>query len=110
MLILALVSILVISHQQRPEIGFRTLSDGKPAVAARAQLRVIFDAGSAEREIRDLLRSVNGEIIGGPSPTGVYTLQIRLTERIGDEPAATVAELRSSPIVRFAEPLPSEVK
>jgi hypothetical protein len=61
----------------------------------------MFSPKATERQIRDLLLDVRGEITGGPSPLGVYTVSI---------PAATdavreiLARLRSEPQVVFAEP------
>lgn len=110
-LILVLLSLLVIPRQGQPENIYRTLSDSETTPAASvARLRVVFDEQSPEREIRKLLHSVGGEIVAGPSPTGVYTLKVELTEGAAHDPTAVADDLRSKGkgMVRFAEPVTRE--
>ena len=85
--------------------AYRTLSD-RPAAAAAAtpRVRVVFAPGATEAEIRELLLSFRGEIAGGPSPLGAYT--IALPGGATAEPLPVVlAYLRQHPRVHFAEPV-----
>ncbi len=91
---------------------YRTLSD--PETAARPPtspdtpgtpgilVRVVFADGATEKEIRDLLLSLRGQIVSGPSALGVYTVEVPA----GPDPLDRVlANLRARPKVSFAEPV-----
>jgi hypothetical protein len=80
---------------------YRTLSDPAAAPAPTLGLRVMFSPQASEREIRDLLQGVRGQITAGPSTIGVYTVEIPVE---GDPVAVVLARLRSEPQVAFAEP------
>ena len=84
-----------------PPAEFQTLSDAA-APAAGPQVRVVFAEGATERQIRDVLLPLGGQLAGGPSPLGVYTVE--LPE--GRDPLPVVLQhLRSRPEVSFAEPV-----
>ena len=86
-----------------PPAEFTTLSDPVAvAVATGQQVRVVFAEGATERQIRDVLLPIGGQLAGGPSPLGVYTVE--LPE--GRDPLPVVLQhLRSRPEVSFAEPV-----
>lgn len=87
-----------------PPAEFKTLSDAV-APAAGPQVRVVFAEGATERQIRDVLLPIGGQLAGGPSPLGVYTVE--LPE--GRDPLPVVLQhLRSRPEVSFAEPIMSK--
>lgn len=84
-----------------PPAEFKTLSDAV-APAAGPQVRVVFAEGATERQMRDVLLPIGGQLAGGPSPLGVYTVE--LPE--GRDPLPVVLQhLRSRPEVSFAEPV-----
>jgi anti-sigma factor RsiW len=90
-----------------PPAEFKTLSDAvAPAASAdTVQVRVVFAEGATERQIRDVLLPIGGQLAGGPSPLGVYTVE--LPE--GRDPLPVVLQhLRSRPEVSFAEPVAGE--
>ena len=81
------------------------MSDATPSVAAPAavqrQVRVVFAPTATEAELRRILLEVRGEVVGGPSPLGAYTIAVP-----GGEPLELVLEhLRADAHVRFAEPV-----
>jgi anti-sigma factor RsiW len=84
---------------------YRTLSDPAPAPVPTFRLRVMFSPKATEREIRGLLLGIRGEITAGPSPLGLYTVQVPAA---GDPAAGVLARLRSEPQVTFAEPVVGE--
>ncbi|HWN41100.1 MAG TPA: zf-HC2 domain-containing protein [Thermoanaerobaculia bacterium] len=83
---------------------YRTLSDSV-AVETGQRVRVVFAESATERQIRDVLLPIGGQLAGGPSPLGVYTVE--LPE--GRDPLPVVLQhLRSRPEVSFAEPIMGE--
>jgi hypothetical protein len=112
--IVMLVGVLVWPELQsgprraQPPAVYRTLSDSAPPPASLApalRLRVMFSPKATERQIRGLLLGVRGEITGGPSPLGVYTLSVPAGS---DSLQAVLARLRSEPQVVLAEPVAGE--
>jgi hypothetical protein len=88
---------------------YQTLSDPAPAPAqanpasraSSASLRVVFAPGTSEQEIRDLLLGIRGQITAGPSPLGVYTVDVPAgPDRLED----VLAHLRAHKQISFAEP------
>lgn len=106
-LVLLLGSGLLLLRRPEPTVPavYQTLSDPEttvPATAATARLRVVFAPGTSEQEIRNLLLGIRGQITAGPSPLGVYTVDVPA----GPDPVADVlAHLRSHKQVSLAEPV-----
>ena len=84
---------------------YRTLSAPAPAPVPTFRLRVMFSPKATEREIRGLLLGIRGEITAGPSPLGLYTVEVPAA---GDPVRVVLARLRSEPQVTFAEPVVGE--
>jgi hypothetical protein len=84
---------------------YHTLSDPAPAPVPTVRLRVMFSPKATEREIRGLLLGIRGEITAGPSPLGLYTVEVPAA---GDPAAGVLARLRSESQVTFAEPVVGE--
>lgn len=85
------------------EPGYRTLAaPAPPATGEGLAVRAVFSPTASERELRRLLLAAGARFAGGPSPAGVYTLEIA-----GDEAAAAaaLALLRRDPHVELAEPV-----
>ncbi len=83
---------------------FKTLSDAVAPVTGQ-QVRVVFAEGATERQIREVLLPIGGQLAGGPSALGVYTVE--LSE--GRDPLPVVLQhLRSRPEGSFAEPIMGE--
>jgi hypothetical protein len=91
---------------QAPAV-FHTLSSpaSPPPLTPALRLRVMFSPKTTEREIRGLLLDVRGEITNGPSPLGVYTVEVPAGR---DSLHAVLARLRSEPQVMLAEPAAGE--
>lgn len=81
---------------------FRTLAAPPAAAAPAARVRVVFDPAASEEELRRLLLEAGARFAGGPSPAGVYALEVA-----GGAPAAAdaLARLRAHPRVELAEPV-----
>ena len=91
--------------QAAPPAAYRTLSDPAPARVPVLRLRVMFSPKATERQIRELLLDVRGEITNGPSPWGVYTVEVPAGR---DSLRAVLARLRSESQVMLAEPAAGE--
>ncbi|HEV8240732.1 MAG TPA: zf-HC2 domain-containing protein [Thermoanaerobaculia bacterium] len=103
----AVVVLLAVIFWPSPPSRFRTLSDPAPPVtmtASQQQVRVVFTPNATEAEMRRVLLEVRGEVVGGPSPLGAYTIAVPGGAEA--EPLALVLDhLREDPHVRFAEPV-----
>jgi hypothetical protein len=62
------------------------------------RFRVVFEAAAVEAEVRALLVDSRLQVIAGPSPFGVYTLELDGTG-VGE----ALERLRSSGLVAFVE-------
>jgi hypothetical protein len=88
-----------------PQSPYESLSSPPPATVARpAQLRVVFGEGLTVGELNALLRSVEARVVSGPSPIGVYTIELSLAKGDSAGVAAALAGLRANSNVRLAEP------
>jgi anti-sigma-K factor RskA len=106
---LALLLAVAAVRTQQPGAApapFRALSD-PPAAAAPApaerQVRLVFAHETTEREMRELLLAVHGELTGGPSELGVYSVTLPAGDR-AERLEVVLAYLRAHPRVRLAEP------
>jgi anti-sigma factor RsiW len=102
-LVVLLVS-LVVWQATPPAPVYRTLAkSGEHAGEAHLQIDVAFAEDMTERELRTLLTSVGGTLVGGPSALGIYTIRI---EPSSATPAVALETLRAHGKVRLAEPSP----
>ena len=81
--------------------SYETLSGGAASGASeRVALHLVFAEDTTEKELRDLLHDIDATIVGGPTPRGVYTVQLSgATPERADEIRALAAQ---HPKVRFA--------
>ncbi|HEX9671614.1 MAG TPA: zf-HC2 domain-containing protein [Thermoanaerobaculia bacterium] len=82
---------------------FRTLADEAPAAApaGAARLRVLFAEETSAGAVRAILQRVGGRIVDGPSPLGVYTVEVPAGPA-ADPLEVVLDHLRAQPEVRFA--------
>lgn len=97
-----LVGLLLWQQRQPQTLVYRTLSASEVPRGDTARVRVLFREDATEKEIREILLRIQGEIVSGPSAFGTYTVEIP----VGGEPTgALLTHLRSQPQVRLAEPV-----
>ncbi len=83
---------------------FRTLSAEPGTVPSGPQhLRIVFADTTTERQLREILQSVEARIVDGPSPVGAYTLRITDTQDL----VSVIERLRTEPSTRLVEPVAS---
>ena len=93
--------------QSRDELAagrYSVLTTPTAAVARGPVIRVVFGGNVALDEMNRVLRSIDAQIIAGPSEAGVYTLG--LTAGAADKSGVdkAIAQLRADNRVMFAEP------
>lgn len=84
-----------------PGNEFRTLSSGD--VATNANAIIIFDADTREADFRTILMDANAIIVGGPTESNAYYLQIDPTTR-----DSTLESLRINSQILLAQPIDGE--
>lgn len=105
-LILLLVSAIV-WQSARPQGSFyRTLAGvSGPALQDQVQIRVVFAEDMTAQEMRELLTDIRGTIVKGPSPLGVYTVEVASAEGSPDRIDQVLGAVRAHRKVRLAEPV-----
>jgi anti-sigma factor RsiW len=84
---------------------YETLSSPeKVAPAGRARLHVVFAEDATERELRAALQDMNAAIVGGPSPTGVYTVELPFAASDRGQLDQAIDRAKANPKIRFASP------
>ncbi len=78
---------------------FRTLTSTYTSPKDVVMVNIIFDKDSREKEIREVLNNVGAMIIRGPSPEGLYIIEIKERKDVEE----VLGVLRKTEIVRFAE-------
>jgi hypothetical protein len=88
---------------------FTTMTSPTIANEGGASLRVVFKPETQAAAMQSLLRSVNAQVIAGPTEAGVYTL--RLASGVNEhELARALSQIRSDESVIFAEAVSIERK
>lgn len=83
-----------------PNYETRTASD---AAINRPVIRVVFAGDVALDDVNRMLRSIDAQVIAGPSEAGVYTLGLAAATQDESEVNQALAHLRADSHVRFAE-------
>ncbi|MEJ5228188.1 hypothetical protein [Thermodesulfovibrio sp.] len=79
---------------------YKTLSTAEIKAETAYAINVVFKEDVKEKEIRELLKKIDGRIIDGPSKTGLYVVGIKDREKKD----RVLDILRKSGIVLLAEP------
>ena len=87
-----------------PTEGYRTLSNpGAQTQGTRIQCRVVFADDITEKQLRELLLSIDSQVIEGPSPLGVYSIALSEKNSNSNSAGHALAALRANAKVRLAE-------
>lgn len=101
-LIVALTSALIVQTAMTPPQLYETLSrESQQAGSDRARLRMVFADDITGKELGDLLRDIEATMVAGPSPQGVYTVEISLAASEHERAKAVQARASAHPKVRF---------
>lgn len=93
----ALIVLLLLPGRQ--QTTYQTLSASDPQVGMKTTLQLVFDEQTTEKEIRQVVQTLGGEITGGPSAEGVYQVGIKKDKDVD----SIILTLRSKPNVLFIE-------
>jgi anti-sigma factor RsiW len=104
---LALVVVLgtlAVYQYNHPRMVYRTASGQSGASANGAKISVMFNEGVSEREIRQALGEINGQIVAGPSAQALYTIETKVAPDKPEELDRLLQKLRQNrSVIRFAE-------
>ena len=98
---IALLGVLLL-RPPAPLDSYRAL--GVPASAAAANVVVMFSPDATERDLRQALKASGAHLVGGPTVTGAYLLELPPQRR-----QAGLRQLRAQPAVVLAESLDAGV-
>ncbi len=82
---------------------YRTLSNAEHPVIGQNTLKVIFSTDTQQPQIDEILASVQGRIVDGPTEQGVYTIAVD-SELAAEKVLDRVVLLRKNAHIIFAEP------
>lgn len=88
---------------------FTTLSNPQVTTSSGATLRIVFKPETPAGQMQSLLRSVNAQIIAGPTEAGVYTVRLERDADL-DRIAQALSQVRADGHVVFAEHVSVERK
>jgi hypothetical protein len=101
--VVVLAVALVVVEMEAPDEGalYQTFSTPDATTQSAGQIRLVVDDQITERELRELLLTIDATIVQGPTRMGVYTLALK---QPGDV-ELSLQTLRSNSRVKLAEPL-----
>ncbi|MBP6366399.1 MAG: zf-HC2 domain-containing protein [Nitrosomonas sp.] len=89
----------------QPELNadYRTLANPIESEQKNNMIRIVFAAPSNSEQISAILNDVSGQIVKGPSPTGIYEVQIGDQQTNLQEVKDAISRLQNNARVIFAE-------
>jgi hypothetical protein len=93
-----------LSTKQKLGNEFHTLSSTNVLTTKENEIRVVFSKNINPEQIAQILSTIEGQSIAGPSPQGVYTVRVEKEKITREGIIKTISLLRKSPHVIFAEP------
>jgi hypothetical protein len=101
--IAALVGLLALNPWGAGERFYRTLSGPTIIEGKGPRLTILFQDGVKEKTVREVILAINGTIVGGPTPMGVYTVELK-SEMSPEELQGVISSLRQrGDVIRFVE-------
>lgn len=92
------------SHETLTAGRYQVLTRPTAAITGAPVIRVVFAGNTALDDMNRVLRSIDAQIIAGPSEAGVYTLGLAASAASESGVDKAIAQLRTDSRVRFAEP------
>ena len=101
--IVGLIALLTFNPGGIGETIYRTLS-GPTAIEGKGpRISILFQDGVQEKTAREIILEINGTIVRGPSPIGIYTVELS-SDMSTEELQGIISSLRQKrDIIRFVE-------
>ncbi len=77
---------------------YRTLT-AEHQLKGGVKINIVFDQESKEKEIREVLNKIGADIVSGPTPEGLYKIELKK----GEDVESALQYLKKCRIVTFAE-------
>lgn len=101
--IAGLIGLLTFNPGGVGETIYRTLSGPTSIEEKGPRLSILFQDGVQEKTAREVILDINGTIVRGPSPMGVYTVELQ-SDMTPEELQGVIASLRQKRnVIRFVE-------
>ena len=101
--IVALVGLLAINPWGAGEKIYRILSGPTAVTGEGPRLLILFQDGVPEKTVREVILEIDGTIVRGPTPLGIYTVELR-SEMTPEKLQWVISSLRQrEDIIRFVE-------
>lgn len=101
--ILVLGGLLLVSRKPGATGGTTAGSPGTVVQQNTARIAIAFEEEVSEATMRETILRIQGRIVEGPSPNGLYTVEVPISPNRTEEVEKILAELRSNTkVVRFA--------
>jgi len=101
--IAGLVGLLTLNPWGAGERFYRTLSGPTSIEGKGPRLSILFQDGVQEKIAREAILGINGTIVRGPSPMGIYTVELR-SDINPEEIQGIISALRQKrDVIRFVE-------
>jgi hypothetical protein len=103
LVIIGLVALLALNPWGAGERIYRTLSGPTSVEGKGPRISILFQDRVQEKTAREVILKINGTIVRGPTPMGIYTVELR-SERNPEELQEVISSLRQQKdIIRFVE-------
>jgi hypothetical protein len=103
LVIIGLVTIHALNPWGAGERIYRTLSGPISVEGKGPRISILFQDRVQEKTAREIILKINGTIVRGPTPLGIYTVELR-SERNPEELQEVISSLRQQKdIIRFVE-------
>jgi hypothetical protein len=103
LVIVGLVGIFALNPWGTGEKIYRTLSGPATIEGKGPRLTILFQDGVQEKTAREVILAINGTIVGGPTPMGIYTVELQ-SDLSPEELQGVISSLRQKrDAIRFVE-------
>jgi hypothetical protein len=101
--IIGLIGLLAVNPWGAGEKIYRTLSGPQVIEGTGPRLTILFQDGIQEETAREVILAINGTIVGGPTPMGIYTVELQ-SDLSPAELQGVISSLRQQrDTIRFVE-------
>jgi uncharacterized protein YbaR (Trm112 family) len=103
LVIIGLIALLALNPWGAGERFYRTLSGPSLVAGKGPRLSILFQDRVQEKSMREVILEIEGTIVNGPTPMGLYTVELR-SQMTPEELESVIASLRQKKdAIRFVE-------